>query len=62
MANGRVIIACSEISFGGDSYRIKICQFIFIPNQLTGFGNVRVSTEGNYSNYEKTLIDRVCNI
>ena len=33
MDNGLVIIACSEIPFGGDSYPIEISQFISIPNQ-----------------------------
>ena len=46
--NGWFIIACSEIPFDGDSYRIGISRFICIPNRLTGFCIKRVSAEGNY--------------
>ena len=48
IGNVRVIIACSEILFGGVSYRIEISQFICIPKQLTCFCIARVSAEGDY--------------
>ena len=48
MGNAQVIIACSEIHFVGDLYHIEISQFIYIPNQLTGFCIVWVSADGNY--------------
>ena len=51
VGNGRVIIACSKISFGGDSYRREISEFICILNQLTGFYVTRVSAEWNHRIY-----------